>query len=1209
MLNTKKQANQFLLVSNRIINFIKFNIFTTLITQIIMNKQLLFVLCVVISFSALSQQKYQSLLWEITGNGLEKTSYLYGTMHVSKKIAFRLDDVFYKALNDSECIALESDPATWPAYNYDLMVANFNNYSANYNDDISYGLLGGGFYSDLFRIAHPSEMVLRNSIRMDNNIINNYLYRKNSFSDNFEEETYLDMFIYQAGKKNNKEIIGLEDLAESKYLVTKALYSEQKKEVAPWLQKLFAKENSFLIEENLYRDRNLDLLDSIGEAVNTPYYRKNMLYIRNENMVTSLDSIMRNKSVFAGVGAAHLPGEQGIINMLIEKGYTVKALESKQTDYSKNEKNKLDNLFLAPKLSRHSTPDGFLSIKSIDKLREFSIGGQKYYLDPDVTNGSYLTINRINTFDYLPNDLSVSLEKIDDLLYEDIPGDIIKKEIITAPYPGISILNKTKKGDYQKYHIYKTPLEIVIIKFGGKSDYVLKYEKEIFNSIIFKKNDSEHRNISFPNLKYKVLFPNYYVSDNYDNSGKKLLQGFDNNAYYFLLESPIQDINYTEEDAFEAKYIHDAFYKNLKTEQIEGHFNNNSYKSYESYATTKNDSTLKIHLKTIVKDGSYFLLGYVGNNLIKQQSYFKSFSYKKIDYTNFKKVVDTSLHFSVYTNTKQPSPDFYLGSGRVKKDYEESKKHTTYSSKANEQIFIRRTKFHDLQMYHNIDSLWSSLERRNLYDNGDKNNYTISNKSKNRTDETSSYSFALTHPSSSKIILTKNILQKGVLFELKTLIDSIAEPSLFIENFYSSFSPVDSLLGEDILKDKTAVFFKALRENDSLVLNSYSKIKFKSHNAEEIIDVLGNFDFPKDKNHIKSYLVRELSKLDYKNTSSFLKQLYVQSYSDPRTQTTILKALLNQKEKSSYKLFAELMEIDLPLSSREVKSIFVNNDSLELKKTLFPKILNHISIQEYKNPIYNLLAKVNDSGLINPKVYKGYKYQIIKDGKIQIKRSLSKNKFAVKALTHELSNYVKLIFPYRKEKSAMQFFNTLLNSDDAQALSTYFVLLKKAQEKIPTKLSEKTIDNLENRWLILEKLESQGLLETISDKKITQKQFVKSKLMSFINYEKENDSISFLTQKEFKTDDNKAYNIYFYKLKKKKKSYGNSNSLHYLVFSKNEANTLTLKHYFKSGYGGISIDQTKTEEEQFQDAINLAKHKTRKRINNSVNQNIYSNNF
>ena len=56
-------------------------------------------------------QEKNSLLWEISGNGLEKTSYLYGTMHVSKKIAFRLDDVFYEALDQSEKVALESDPS------------------------------------------------------------------------------------------------------------------------------------------------------------------------------------------------------------------------------------------------------------------------------------------------------------------------------------------------------------------------------------------------------------------------------------------------------------------------------------------------------------------------------------------------------------------------------------------------------------------------------------------------------------------------------------------------------------------------------------------------------------------------------------------------------------------------------------------------------------------------------------------------------------------------------------------------------------------------------------------------------------------------------------------------------------------------------------------------------------------------------------------
>ena len=96
-------------------------------------KKILTALTLLVSITCFAQQKYQSLLWEITGNDLEKPTYLYGTMHVSKKVAFRLDDVFYKALNAGDCIALESDPTTWPGFNYDMMLGEigfYNNYKA-----------------------------------------------------------------------------------------------------------------------------------------------------------------------------------------------------------------------------------------------------------------------------------------------------------------------------------------------------------------------------------------------------------------------------------------------------------------------------------------------------------------------------------------------------------------------------------------------------------------------------------------------------------------------------------------------------------------------------------------------------------------------------------------------------------------------------------------------------------------------------------------------------------------------------------------------------------------------------------------------------------------------------------------------------------------------------------------------------------------------
>ena len=70
---------------------------------------------------------YNSLLWEITGNGLTKPSYLFGTMHVSSKMAFHLGDSFYFALKQADAVALELNPELWQPQMARLAELN-NNY-------------------------------------------------------------------------------------------------------------------------------------------------------------------------------------------------------------------------------------------------------------------------------------------------------------------------------------------------------------------------------------------------------------------------------------------------------------------------------------------------------------------------------------------------------------------------------------------------------------------------------------------------------------------------------------------------------------------------------------------------------------------------------------------------------------------------------------------------------------------------------------------------------------------------------------------------------------------------------------------------------------------------------------------------------------------------------------------------------------------------
>ncbi|AGC76480.1 uncharacterized protein YbaP (TraB family) [Nonlabens dokdonensis] len=1134
-----------------------------------------------------NSQTDNSLLWEITGNGLEEPSYLYGTMHVSSKVAFRLDDVFFESLKKVDAVALESDPTQWMDEYYSEQILSVQNMSGSYRSS---------FYEDLFKLEHPPLQMVRSSIRMNDMALNGYLYRKNGASDNFEEETYLDMFIFQAGKKAGKPIISLEDFNESQYLTSKAATNPSKKEIDQWLEERLEKENRYTIQENVYRDRNISLLDSIGAATNTEYFRKNMLYDRNENMVVVMDSVMKTQTIFAGVGAAHLPGEQGMIQMLQDKGYTVKALTSEQTELAKKEKKNLDESFVAPTLSRKRTPDQFLSLKTFDNLREFSMGNQSFYMIPEMTNGAYLTISRINTLDYLPTEKKkIDLDFVDNILFEDIPGEIIEKIELTAPYPGYSILNKTKKRDYQKYHIYKTPLELVIIKFGGKLDFVKQYEQEIFSSIEFLPNSEKLSTFKAPYNKYSMLFPEHAVANNLENPGKTLLQGTDGTSFYFFQEAPIFDTEYVEEDKFEAQFIVEEFVNELEYEIEKGAVKKQPYYSYR--ATVIMDSVLKtqLELKSIVKDGSYYLMGYTGDNQEKADAYFNSIKFNTIAYDDFKTVQDTAMFFNVKSPVKAPMSRRRF-SRDDQKDYEEKEKYSFYTTPSNEQIEVKMTKFHDLQMFHKPEDLWEHVDDNDwsdmkLY----RSNLRAKDKEKEQKGAIYTYNRTFKDSLSSKHILAKDVYYKGRLYHLKTVIDSTKQPSKFVEEFYASFSPQDTMVGKDVFEDKTALFFEGVKEKDTLVFEANDKVKFKTKDISQMIDLINTVDSDdaslKD---VREYTLEELIDLKDNRVLPFITSLYESSYNDPDVQLVILRKLLRKKTTSTHEKVLDLLEKDLPLKKSGISNALNSyGDSLRLSAKLFPDLLTYASISEYKSPVYELLAKVKDSGFVKKKVYKKYRKQIITDGKIEIKRTLSARKTSYNNNSNDLlSDYVKLIFPFRKDRSAQDFFEKLLDSGKNDAIAVYFTLLMKNKESIPDILLEEMEEDIV--------LKSEIVIHTAKNDlklspEITQKELAKSIVLTSRSFDKNEDEITFIEEKLITTDKDEKVALYLYHYKNKD-SYKDQDYIRYAAFEIKDDKTLQSKPYSKSYGNGKRYDTDKEKEDAIEEIIKNIKHKNRWRV-------------
>ena len=179
-----------------------------------------------LSISTFAQEKkYQSLFWEISGNGLAKKSYMYGTMHVSDKVSYHLSDTFFEKLLASDFIANESEPNTWSEM-YDLF--------GFYRTTKSYG----SFYSNFY--TSPIEKdYLYQLFRGSNYNLVGLLSRTNEYRQEYQEETYLDMFIYRTGKKYGKKTLGLEDVKSTTWSIEKAQAEMDRDEMDENKQTLF----------------------------------------------------------------------------------------------------------------------------------------------------------------------------------------------------------------------------------------------------------------------------------------------------------------------------------------------------------------------------------------------------------------------------------------------------------------------------------------------------------------------------------------------------------------------------------------------------------------------------------------------------------------------------------------------------------------------------------------------------------------------------------------------------------------------------------------------------------------------------------------------------------------------------------------------------------------------------------------------------------
>jgi len=604
-------------------------------------------LLLLLSFTSLfaQEKKYQGLLWEISGNGLKKNSYLYGSMHVSDKVSYHLSDAFFAHLLSADIIANESEPSTW----MDIMgmVGNGGNYYA-----------GGSrkFYSG-FYLEPSTKNDLYPLFRTNNYTLNNLLFRTNENQKEYQEETYLDMFIYRTGRKYNKKTVGLEDTKTSLLNIMNIDYRAMKprEENIATLQKILKNTGYQEALLNYYRDKDLDMLDSLTTLASSESYLKTLLYDRNVVMVHSIDSIIKTGSLFAAVGAAHLPGKRGIIEMLRTKGYKVNPVVDRYTDAGKTKKESIEEYFIKPTFKSYTTADGIVTLPVFNGS---VIESGENMQSPDLANGGYINIKRLLLKDFLKKDNKpFNHQSLDSLFYENIPGKIIQKNFSQTGGVGLyDIKSITKTGNAQRYRYYITPLEIIMVSMAGEKNYVRQFENEVFNGIKVKTDPTGWSTINPAKGGFKVEMPAYHAIHG-ENATAKTLEdaeyyGYDSadRSNYFVIERTLTDTENLENTGFELQRMHYEFYNQLGIDSTQTKLTANP----AAFTSVSKIGSKSIKLKSVINGPKYYLLGSVGATEANTGRFFNSFAlapYKEdVAYETYK---DTTALYSISMPTSQ----------------------------------------------------------------------------------------------------------------------------------------------------------------------------------------------------------------------------------------------------------------------------------------------------------------------------------------------------------------------------------------------------------------------------------------------------------------------------------------------------------------------------------------------------------------------------
>lgn len=262
------------------------------------------------------------LLWKISGNGLSKTSYLFGSHHLIDKDKIPQFDSILAVCSQTDAVVSEMDLKT-PGMQKKMMKGSVMK-GKKIKDLVSasdYQLLDTEFKSvmglgmSMLGSFKPMMLMTMHQVK---------LYMKSSGVK--KQPVAVDELFQKQARTAKKKVIGLETLEFQMNMLFDSFTLERQAEILMYevrdkdqMLSELKKLNDVYVSGDLEKMKAMDVDD---ESM-TPEERRRLIDDRNMNWIKQLPALFKERSCFVAVGCMHLVGEAGLINQLRMNGYTV----------------------------------------------------------------------------------------------------------------------------------------------------------------------------------------------------------------------------------------------------------------------------------------------------------------------------------------------------------------------------------------------------------------------------------------------------------------------------------------------------------------------------------------------------------------------------------------------------------------------------------------------------------------------------------------------------------------------------------------------------------------------------------------------------------------------------------------------------------------------------------------------------------------------